>query len=273
VATAADRLGFSSVGLSERLLLPAGPHWSNDYGLPDWPAYDAIESLTWTAAKTVGIRLRTDVIIPLFQQPIVLARRLATLDHLSSGRLDVGMGLGWLPEEFEAAGVPAADRAARFEDCVATIRACWAPDPVEHHGSYYRIPRSKVGPKPLNGTIKVFIGAVAKPAIERAARIGDGFTIGFRNWEDTITQIEWYRAAGGAGPIVARGGPMLADAEYAVPPITWTEPHIIEDLERARDICIEEFIWDLNMVGHDPGRQVDALHALAESLQLTPRGT
>jgi probable F420-dependent oxidoreductase len=271
VATAADRLGFSSVSLSERLLLPAGPDWSNDYGLPDWPFYDAIESLTWVAAKTGGIRLRTDVVVPLFQQPIVLARRLATLDHLSGGRVEAGVALGWLPEEFEATGIGTTGRAARFEESVAAMRACWGPDPVEYGGDHYRIPRSKIGPKPLEGTIPVFIGAVTHPAVERAARLGDGFTIGFRNWDDTLAQIAWYRAAGGSGPVVVRGGPMLADAEHATPPTTWTEPQIVDDLVRACEAGIDEFVWDLNIVGYEPARQVEVLEALAARLGLTAR--
>jgi probable F420-dependent oxidoreductase len=271
VATAADRLGFSSVSLSERLLLPAGPDWSNDYGLPDWPFYDAIESLTWVAAKTGGIRLRTDVVVPLFQQPIVLARRLATLDHLSGGRVEAGVALGWLPEEFEATGIGTTGRAARFEESVAAMRACWGPDPVEYRGNHYRIPRSKIGPKPLKGTIPVFIGAVTQPAVERAARLGDGFTIGFRNWDDTLAQIAWYRAAGGTGPIVVRGGPMLADAEHATPPTTWTEPQIVDDLVRAREAGIDEFVWDLNIVGYEPARQVEVLETLSARLGLTAR--
>jgi probable F420-dependent oxidoreductase len=271
VATAADRLGFSSVSLSERLLLPAGPDWSNDYGLPDWPFYDAIESLTWVAAKTGGIRLRTDVVVPLFQQPIVLARRLATIDHLSGGRVEAGVALGWLPEEFEATGIGTTGRAARFEECVAAMRACWGPDPVEYRGDHYRIPLSKIGPKPLKGTIPVFIGAVAQSAVERAARLGDGFTVGFRNWSDTRAQIAWYRAAGGTGPIVVRGGPMLADAEHPTAPTTWTEPQIVDDLERAGEAGIDEFVWDLNIVGYEPARQVEVLEALAARLGLPVR--
>jgi probable F420-dependent oxidoreductase len=272
VATAADRFGFSSVSVSERLLLPAGPGWRNDFGLPEWPAYDPIESLTWVAAKTERIRLRSDVVVPLFQQPIVLARRLVTLDHLSGGRLDIGLGLGWLPEEFEATGVSMAHRAGRFEECIAAMRACWAPDPVEHHGAHYEIPRSKIGPKPRDGVLRVFIGGVARAAVERAARIGDGLTIGFRNWEDSLTQIGWYRAAGGTGPVVAKGGPMLPDAEHAVPPSTWSEPTIVDDLRRARDAGIDEFVWDLNIVGYEPARQVEILESLAQRLELASRG-
>lgn len=198
VATAADRLGFRSVSVPERILLPADPEWQQKFGLPDWPAYDALETLTWVAAKTERIRLRTDVVVPLFQQPVVLARRLATLDHLSNGRVEAGIALGWLPEEFEATGVPMSGRAARFEECIGVLRACWGPDPVVFDGQHYRVPPSKVGPKPLSGTISLMIGGVSRPAAERAARLGDGFAVAFRNWDATREQLRWYRDAGGA---------------------------------------------------------------------------
>ena len=271
VATAADRLGFSSVSLTERLLLPGGPGWTNDFGLPDFPFYDPIETLAWVAAKTSGIGLRTDVVLPLFQQPVVLARRLATLDHLSGGRVTAGLAVGWMPEEFAATGVPLADRGRRFEDAVAAIRACWGPNPVEHDGPYYRIPPAKIGPKPLRGTIDVHIGALAPAAVARAARIGDGFTIGFRNWDDTRAQIEQYRTAGGTGRVVVRGGPMLADAEHATPPTTWTEAEVVDSLARLRELDVDEFLWDLNIVGHPPEHQVELMAKLAADLGLTPR--
>jgi probable F420-dependent oxidoreductase len=266
VATAADRLGYSSVSLSERLLLPAGPGWTNDFGLPDFPFYDAVETLTWVAARTTRVGLRTDVILPLFQQPVVLARRLATLDHLSGGRLTVGVALGWLPEEFAATGVPLADRGHRFEDAVAALRACWGPDPVEHDGPYYRIPPAKIGPKPVRGQLDLHVGALAPAAVERAARIGDGFTVGFRNWDDTAAQIERYRAAGGDGAVVVRAGPMLADAEHATPPTTWTEGQFLDDLSRLATLGVDELIWDLNIVGVEPAHQVELLEKLAPEL-------
>jgi probable F420-dependent oxidoreductase len=272
VASAAERLGFHAISVSERLLLPAHDGWTNDFGLPEHASYDPLETLTWIAARTRGIRLRTDVLVPLFQQPIVLARRLATLDHLSRGRLDVGLALGWLPQEFEAAGVPAAHRAGAFEESIAAIRACWGPDPVEFSGRRYRIPRANVGPKPYGGrTIPISIGGVARPAVERAARLGDGFTIGFRNWEATTEQIGWYRAAGGTGPIAVKGGPMLADAEHATPPRTWSEATVVEDLARLAAHDVAEFTWDLNIVGYEPERQVAALERLAAELALPGR--
>src|SRR4051794_34525278 len=116
LATATDRLGFSSISVAERLVLPGAPDWSNDFGLPDSPSYDALETLSWVAAITERIGLRTDVLLPLFQNPVVVARRLGTLDHLSGGRVEVAMGLGWLPEEFAATGTRMAGRGDRFEE-------------------------------------------------------------------------------------------------------------------------------------------------------------
>lgn len=268
VATTAERLGFNSVAVGERLLFPATLGWSNDYGLPESAAYDALETLTWVAAHTKRVRLITGVLIPLFQPPIVLARRLATLDQLSSGRVVAGVALGWLPEEFAAVGVPLAGRAANFEEHLAVMRACWAPDPVEHDGPRFHIPRSKIGPKPVTGHLPVLIGGVARAAVERAARLGDGFIMGFRNWKSTCTQIDWYRGAGGTGPIVLRAGPMLADAEHPTPPTTWTESSVIDDLDRAARAGVDEVIWDLNIVGLEPQRQIEVLEALAAKLKM-----
>ena len=196
---------------------------------------------------------------------MVLARRLATLDQLSSGRVVAGIGLGWMPEELTATGVPAAGRGVRFEEHLAAVRTCWGSDPVEHHGAMYQIPRSKVGPKPINGHIPVLIGGVAQPAIARAARLGDGLILAFRDRESFEFQVGWYRDAGGVGPIVLRAGPMLADAQHPTPPTAWTEPAVIEDLERAAAAGVDEVIWDLNIIGLNPQRQVEAFEALASA--------
>ena len=266
VAEAADRLGFHSVSLAERLLLPVSPDAQNAYGLPDWPFYDALDTLAWVAARTGRVRLRTDVIIPLFQQPVVLARRLATLDRLSDGRMEAGVALGWLPEEFTATGVPPGGRGARFEECVAALRACWGPDPVVFDGRHYRIPPSKIGPKPVQGTIPLAIGAVSRAAVERAARIGDGLTLAFRSWDDFREQLSWYRDAGGQGAVILRGGPMLVDAEHPTPPQTWTEDQIVENLAVVAAEGVGEFVWDLNIAEYEPARQVELMEALASAV-------
>lgn len=272
LATAADRLGFHSVGVSERILVPAGPDWTNDFGLPEEAAYDALETLTWVAARTRGVRLRSDVIVPLFQQPIVLARRLATLDVLSGGRVDAGLAIGWLPQEFEATGVPLSGRAAAFEEAVAAMRACWGPDPVEFTGERYRVPIARVTPKPLSGSVAIHVGGVVRPAIERAARIGDGVTLACRDWESMSEQIGWYRAAGGDGTVVVKGGPMIAMPGAPEPPKTWSTETIADDLRRAASLGVDEVVWDLNVVDTPPAEQVAAFERLAAQAGLKARG-
>ena len=138
IATAAERLGFDSVWTFERLLLPVLSDGTNPYGLPDHngSVFDPLETLTWVAAHTRRIGLGTLVMDPLFQSPLVLARRLATLDRLSGGRLMAGIGQGWMPEEFEAVGVPMAPSrgrvrgAPRGDACVLAAGSRRAPRPV-----------------------------------------------------------------------------------------------------------------------------------------------
>ncbi len=262
VATAAERLGFDSVSVSERLLLPAHEGWVNEAGLPESPVYDPIEVLTWVAARTRRVRLLTAVVDSLFQSPIVLARRLATLDHLSGGRLDVGIGQGWLAEEFTAAGVPMGRRGSGFEEHLAAMRACWAPDPVSHDGPRYRIPVSRVGPKPVDGRIPVLIGALARPAVERAARLGAGFVTALRDWDASRTEIEWYRAAGGTGPVVL----VLMPAWAGSRDLAAVGPGAVDDLVRAAEAGVDELHWGLSLSGADIQHQVDALEAVAAAV-------
>ena len=92
--------------------------------------YDPIETLGYVAAQTTKITLGTSVLDALFQSPIILARRLATLDRFSDGRLVVGIGQGWMEQEFQAAGVSMKRRGAGFEEHILAMRAVWGPDPV-----------------------------------------------------------------------------------------------------------------------------------------------
>ncbi|WP_166345325.1 TIGR03619 family F420-dependent LLM class oxidoreductase [Phytoactinopolyspora limicola] len=259
VAAAAERLGYHSVSVSERLLLPAGPEWSNDAGLPASHVWDPIEALTWAAASTTRVRVGTAVMIALFQPPIILARRLATLDALSGGRLDVGLGQGWLPEEFTATGVAMSRRGRGFEEYVAALRACWAPDPVQFEGARYQLPLSIVGPKP-SGQLPIYIGAVARPAVERAARLADGFIGAVRTWADTRNEIGWYRDAGGIGPVVLRcAHPDREPVAFAANFVATA----LADLENAADVGAAEVHWDMNLASVPTEKQVELLEVLA----------
>lgn len=264
VASAVDELGFAAVAVFERLLLPAAADWVNYAGLPEDPAYDALETLTWGAAKTSRVRLHTAVLVPLFQQPVVLARRVATIDHFSGGRMDLGIALGWLPEEFAATGVPARGRAAAYEEAVAVLRACWGPDPVSFEGEHYSVPLAKIGPKPLS-PLSLYGGGVARPAIKRAARITDGLTLAFRDWESTLEAMNWYRDSGGTGKIILRAGPMKPHPMLQGPP-SFTQDSILDDLARAAAEGVHRVDWDLNIVDTPIPDQLAAFQQLADRL-------
>lgn len=277
VARAAERLGFHAVSATDRLLIPTGPHWRNDAGLPESHVWDPLELLTWAAAHTRRIRVTTTVLNTIFHAPVVLARRLATLDRLSRGRLDVGIGQGGgtrlppfhIPEEFVAAGVPAGRRGAGFVEHTAAMRACWGPDPVEFQGEHYRIPPSMVGPKPWGGTIPLFVGAITRRTVERAARVGDGFVTVAVDWDDTRTQVGWYRAAGGAGTVVVNVIPVRPGAP--VSPAAFTGA-VLRDLDRAAAVGADEAHLALHLLPAGPEQQVELLEALAAKLGLPVSG-
>jgi probable F420-dependent oxidoreductase len=259
IARAAEQLGYHSVSTGERLLLPAVPEWTNDFGLPESAPYDALESLTWVAALTERVRLVTGVVNSLFHPPVVLARRFATLDQLSGGRVDVGIANGWMPEEFAAVGVSPRRRGRGFESHLAAMRACWGPDPVALDDRFYPIAPSNIAPKPVNGRPPVLIGGLAPAALARAARLGDGVILGFRDWDNTCEQIAGYRDAGGSGRVVLRAGPMPGLD-------TWTPDRVAQDLADAAAVGVEEVLWDLNIIELGIDEQLEAMEALAPFL-------
>jgi alkanesulfonate monooxygenase SsuD/methylene tetrahydromethanopterin reductase-like flavin-dependent oxidoreductase (luciferase family) len=116
----------------------------------------------------------TSVIDALLHPPVVLARRFATLDQFSGGRVIAGLGQGWMPQEFETANVPMRRRGAGMDEAIAVMRACWGPDPVAHEGRFYRVVPSEVNPKPVQAQLPVLLGATTPAGIQRAAQIADG---------------------------------------------------------------------------------------------------
>src|SRR5260370_39251330 len=127
--------------------------------------------LTFVAARTRRVKLGTSVMSALFQNPVTLARRFATLDRLSDGRAIAGIGQGDFRDEFEAANVPIKRRGRGFEEFARAMRAVWGPDPVSFTGDFYNIPESRIGPKPVqSGGIPMLLGAFAPASLERVGK-------------------------------------------------------------------------------------------------------
>jgi probable F420-dependent oxidoreductase len=139
------------------------------------PIPDPLIWLSFVAAATKSINLATGILILPQRNPVVLAKELATLDHLSKGRMLLGIGVGWLEEEFDALGVPFADRGKRNDDYVAAMRSLWTQEKATHHGDFSYFDECIMRPQPVNGTIPIHIGGHTDIAARRAGRLGDGF--------------------------------------------------------------------------------------------------
>jgi len=181
VARRAEELGFSSVWVFDRLLHPLQPkvpYPLGDGSLPDVyrRVLDPVEILTFVAARTERVRLGTSVLNIPWYNPVLLARRLTTLDVLSGGRLQLGFGIGWLPDEYEAAGVPWSARGKRADETLDALKAWWTTDPVQVEGTFFRISKSYVSLKPVQKPHPpIYMAAYTPPAMKRAAREADGW--------------------------------------------------------------------------------------------------
>lgn len=151
----AESLGYDSLWACDRLFYPVKPQTqyaaTRDGSLPSafQRVFDPLAALTFATAHTTRIALGTSVLDLPYYNPLVLARQLTTLDVFSAGRLRVGKGLGWSKDEFEAAGASRSDRGRRADEFLQLLKAIWATNPVEFHGTYYHVPRSPIEPKPV----------------------------------------------------------------------------------------------------------------------------
>jgi len=165
--------GFDSLWVIDRILWPSEPQTPYPPS-PDgsWPeiyqnVIDPISTLTYVAGLTQRIKLGTGIIDMLYQNPLLFANRVAALDNLSKGRLLLGLGLGHSKDEFDAAGVPFEKRGERADEFLQILNKVWYDDTVEHHGKYYTIPKSVIGPKPYQQKIPIYLAGFSPKALER----------------------------------------------------------------------------------------------------------
>ncbi|MEW2416987.1 TIGR03619 family F420-dependent LLM class oxidoreductase [Streptomyces sp. NPDC046866] len=179
MCTALEALGCHSLWVADRLLAPLTP--PEGYPGGRMPVrygthLDPLLALGVAAAATERVRLGSSTLNALWQPPLVLARALTTLDLISRGRLDVGLGLGWMREEYEAAGVPWQGRGTRLEETLDVLEAVWRSGSVVHTGPLWTIPPSTVLPQPLQSPRPpLLLGGFTPFALERVGRRADGW--------------------------------------------------------------------------------------------------
>jgi probable F420-dependent oxidoreductase len=181
IARRAEELGFNSLWVFDRLLYPVKPqvpYPAGDGSLPELykRVLDPIETLTFVAGQTKHVALGTSVLNLPWYNPALLARRLTTLDILSGGRLRAGFGIGWSPDEYDAAGVPWKERGKRADEALSALKAIWTNDTVEVQGAGFKIAKSHFGLKPVSKPHPpIYMAAYTPPAMKRAAREANGW--------------------------------------------------------------------------------------------------
>lgn len=182
MAEAAEQSGFESVWTVEHVVVPrdysSAYPYSRDGKMPGGGEFDIPDPLiwlSWLAARTTTLKLATGILILPQRNPVVLAKEVATLDALSGGRMLLGIGIGWLEEEFDILGVPFADRARRTEEYVEAMRALWSQDLPTFSGETVSFTDAFCRPRPVDGSVPVIVGGHSPAAARRAGRIGDGF--------------------------------------------------------------------------------------------------
>lgn len=177
-----EAAGFASLWVSDHVLMPEriDSHYPfaadgvARWGLDD-PWYDAIVAMSMAAAVTERVEIGVAVLVLPLRHPVILAKELASLDALSGGRIALGVGAGWLAEEFDALNVPYASRGARMDEWVALLRACWTGRPPAIEGAHYQLPAgTRLFPTPAHD-IPLLFGGVSNVALRRAATQGQGW--------------------------------------------------------------------------------------------------
>ena len=183
LARAAEEVGFHSIWAVEHAVVPVEYASTYPYdeggrlfkGTSQLDHSDPLIWLAFAAATTTKIRLATGILILPQRTPLIAAKEIASLDRLSNGRLDLGIGVGWLREEFEALGVPFEARGARTDEYLAALRVLWSETEPEFHGEFVDFAPVYCQPKPTQSPIPILVGGHSDRAAKRAGELGDVF--------------------------------------------------------------------------------------------------
>lgn len=267
--TQAEALGFESFYAVEHVVVPVGHAAAYPYSesgrMPladDCPIPDPLELLAFVAGRTSRLRLGTGVVVGPHHHPLVLAKRLATVDRLSGGRLTVGLGVGWMREELESTGVDFSTRGRRLDELFLAVRAVWSGGPASFHGEFFDFTDVRSEPQPLQrGGVPLHVGGHSDAAARRAGRLADGFhPLGL---DDETLAAKWAlvrRAAEEAG----------RDPDALELSVTMAVPQVdAAAVERAAALGVRRIVCSTAAV--DPPQVADDLSALADRVGLVAR--
>jgi len=180
---AGEEAGFESAWTVDHVVVPEGYQSAYPYsadgkmasGANDLPLPDLLIWLAYVAARTERINLATGILIVPQRNPVVTAKQIATLDHLSGGRMLLGIGVGWLEEEFKTLNADFASRGATTDEYIQVMRELWQAEKPTFHGDSVDFDAAHCQPQPINGSVPIIVGGHSKAAARRAGKFGDGF--------------------------------------------------------------------------------------------------
>ncbi|HVV74431.1 MAG TPA: TIGR03619 family F420-dependent LLM class oxidoreductase [Mycobacteriales bacterium] len=280
IARRAEELGYASLWTFSRLIYSDWPEPTR-LAPPYRSVHDPIVIASFLAGVTERIRLGLAVVNAPFYPPIALAKALTSLDVVSGGRLDAGLGIGWSPDEYAATGTPTERRGARMTEYLECLEEIWTGDPAEFDGEFYKVPRGWVDPKPVQQPRpQVLLGGTADAALRRAGALADGWISSSRvevaSLPHAIEQLRDGAADAGKNPddvrIVIRGVARLrAVPDPAAGPLTGPIDAIRAGVDHYEASGATEIFLDLNFdeeIGSpdaDPARSLDVAHQFLEA--------
>lgn len=226
----AERVGVESVHFVDHIVFPARQratypytgHGRYPYDNDEMQIPEPLMLYAFLAGVTTTLRFGTAVLVLPQRDPLLLAKQLATADQLSQGRVELGIGAGWLADEFEALGVDFATRGRRTDECIEVLRMLWRDPVASYHGDHIRFDGIKLTTYPVQATIPIVVGGHSAPAMRRAGRLGDAFlpatNIGFdegHDWPAMWATVQRHAREAGrpAGAVELHGfGDTLDDA-------------------------------------------------------------
>jgi probable F420-dependent oxidoreductase len=291
MAQNAESEGFDSVWVFERLLWPINPQSpypaTPDGSLPNeyQIILDPLETLTYVAANTNKIALGTSVIDMLFHNPVVLARRFATLDVLSEGRAICGLGIGWAKDEYQASNIPFKDKGKRADEFLQALKKIWMDEVVEFKGKFYNIPASKIGPKPIQKPhIPIYMGGFSPNTYSRIVNYDTNGWLGLiggplEYLDNTIKTIRNITKKANKDPnrfrVILLTYPNVdidSNNQSATTnegqrfPLTGTIDQVGSDMERIKQTGVDHIVFGYNFIpiGIDLDKMLDITKQLAK---------
>ena len=286
-AKIAEDEGIDSLWVGERLLWPLNPQTPSP-GSVDGSlsvelqiVLDPLETLTYIAANTNKILLGTSVIDMLFHNPVILAKRFATLDVLSEGRIVAGLGIGWSRDEYQVSNVPFNNRGKRADEFIQVLKKIWGDDIVEFKGEYYNIPASIIEPKPIQKPhIPIYLGGFSPQIFTRIVKydtngwlggigeslehLGNPMKIMRENANRANKDPKNFQVILLTFPNIVDSNSRTTHEEGQRSPLTGTIDEIGHDVKRIKEIGISHIIFGFNF--SSIGANIDSIIEITKQL-------